>query len=151
MFARGVEYLRYLVFLAVIAALGWPRAALADIEQSQWGELIRACEAVLTHQDFAPLENYKPAPFSMGLPSMKNYSVYNNTQDLVVIATVVRGDWVHCLVRESKEVRVRRSDTLRWRELATEWENNFKENFPRSNYLRVTWSLNPRECPIFCV
>ena len=143
MFARVVECLRYLAFLLVIAALGWPRAVLAETEQSQWIELIRACEAVLTDQDFTPLANYKPAPFSMGLPGKKRYAVYNNSQDLVAIATVVRGDWVECLVHESKEVRVRRSDTLRWRELATEWENDFKENFPRSNYHWVTWPLDP--------
>jgi hypothetical protein len=104
---------------------------------SQWHEMVRACEAVIADQKFAPLAHYGSAPFSHGLPGVKEYSVYNGTQTLVAIARVEQDDWVRCLVRENVENR------SRWREVAAEWKSGFVLGFPRGAYKWVNWPFNP--------
>ena len=137
--ARRVKDIKNFAFLVCLAALGLSRAALADEDSSQWHELVRACEAVITDQSFAPLGNYEPAPFSAGLPDVKEYAVYNVPQDLVAIAKFVKGKWVQCLVRESDETQSR----SRWRELANNWTNGFQAGFPKARYHWVKWNWNP--------
>jgi len=125
------------VFLGAILSFWMSWASLASASASNWAELVRACEAVIADQSFAPLINYEPAPFSMGLPGKKEYAVYDASRNLVAIATAIRGEWASCLVRESEE------DRSRWRELGTEWEDDFEVSFPKSEYLWVRSPINP--------
>ena len=126
-----------LLLLAVLVAFGKPEAALAKPNSLPWFEMVKACEAIIADQSFGPLQSYEPAPFSSGMPGIKEYSVYSASRDLVAIARVVKGEWVRCLVRENEE------DTSRWRELATEWVDGFEAGFPRSRYHWVKWRFNP--------
>ncbi|WP_162891672.1 hypothetical protein [Profundibacter amoris] len=131
-----VARLGILSCLIVSSMLGMSGILFANTG-SQWQEMVRACEAVISSQNFAPLEQYESAPFTHGLPGVKVYSVYNRPQTLVAIARVDQGKWVNCLVRESEETR------SGWREVAAEWESGFEVGFPRDEYQWVIWRYHP--------
>ncbi|MEO3413190.1 hypothetical protein AAFO92_00900 [Roseovarius sp. CAU 1744] len=126
----------WVLVLLAINSFGMQEAAWAN-SKSPWIELTQACESVIVDQSFQPLEKYKPAPFTIGLPGIKEYSVYSATQNLVAIARIERGTWVQCLVREHEESRVR------WKDLAKEWSNGFEAGFPKPAYLWVEWKYHP--------
>ena len=87
----------HFVLLTVLISFWISEASPANASASNWAELARACEEVIANQSFAPLENYEPAPFSMGSPGMKDYAVYDASRNLVAIARAIKGEWVFCL------------------------------------------------------
>lgn len=118
-------------------ALSIPSPLFASASYSEWMEMVRACETVILDQDFEPLEDYETAPFTYGMPGIREFGVYNTSRSLIVTAREERGKWVHCLVREAKEER------SVWREQAAQWENGFLDSFPQSEYVRIKWPYNP--------
>lgn len=91
----------------------------------------------MVDRSFQSLENYKPAPFTKGLPGIREYSVCDTTQNLVAIARLEKGVWVHCMVREREESRVR------WKNLAKEWSNGFEAGIPKPAYHWAEWKYHP--------
>ncbi len=124
------------VWLAVLAAFAMPGASEAAVSPAERLELIRACEAVITAQSYAPLEEYEPAPFSWGRPGEKEYAVYNASRNLIAIAKVVGDEWVECMVRESEK------DTSPILERYAEWRKEFVAAFPMPEYRWVRRTLD---------
>lgn len=116
---------------------GMATSSRAEPEIAPWFEMVRACEAVLKEQSFSALAGFAPAPFSSGMPGVKEYAVFNKARSLVVVARQVKGAWEQCLVREHTE------DRARWRDLARAWEEGFEAAFADGAYRPVKARYNP--------
>lgn len=123
--------------LAVAAVFAAPVAAQTKTNHSDWVEMVRACETVIWDQDFAPLRGYEPAPFSSGLPGVRQYAVYNAPKSLIAIATLSGDIWGRCLVRETEESHTR------WRDLGKQWTEGFGAAYPGPKYQHVSSRFDP--------
>lgn len=135
--SKGMHRVFGLCALGLCIAI--PRPTLANPDQTQWLQMIKVCESVIRDQDRAALAPFAPAPGSYGKPGEKGYVVYNETQDLTVLATVLdETNWTECVVHETVE-----NDRQRWRGIAEDWQESFPANFPASDYIPVETRYNP--------
>ncbi|MEL6434454.1 MAG: hypothetical protein AAFQ28_11700, partial [Pseudomonadota bacterium] len=100
-------------------------------------EMVEACERVILEQNYIALKDYPVAPFNSGLPGRREYSNYDQTRQLVVIARLEGDRWSNCSVAEKTVTRANH------KELFADWEYVSENVFSVPPYSKVTWPLNP--------
>lgn len=129
-----------LVAIVVGALLATPHALHAQDAISEWTEMARVCENVISQQSSRPIGGFEAAPFAAGKPGLKEYAVYSKSRALVLIARVEHEVWSFCRIRE-----VNQTDRQHWREIAPVWESEFGALFPEPTYTWVKTPYNPRQ------
>ncbi len=101
----------------------------------EWHEMVQACEAVILQQSFGALDGDEGAPFSVGMPGIRELAVHNGKRTLVAIARSGRDIRASCTVRETIE-----KDRARWRVLMDMWNEGLEAGFSRRHNRAVRWS-----------